>query len=63
MIGRMVPEASLERTENGLMPRGEGWFVLNAREARWAHGGNVSASCERFPKRTLGPYRDGWLPG
>jgi uncharacterized cupin superfamily protein len=28
-------EASLERTEHGLVPRGEGWFVLNAREARW----------------------------
>lgn len=42
----MVPEASLERTEYGLMPRGEGWFVLNARDARWARGDDVSASCE-----------------
>ena len=33
----MVPEASLERTENGLVPVGEGWFVLNARDARWRH--------------------------
>ena len=31
----MVPEAPLERTEAGLVPGGEGWFVLNAREARW----------------------------
>ena len=31
----MVPEAVLERTENGLRPVGAGWFVLNAREARW----------------------------
>src|SRR2546427_8354269 len=31
----MVPEAPLERTENGLVPKGEGWFVLNARDARW----------------------------
>src|SRR5215218_3635767 len=31
----MVPEARLEQTEEGLAPRGEGWFVLNAREARW----------------------------
>jgi uncharacterized cupin superfamily protein len=31
----MVPEASLERTPNGSVPAGEGWFVLNAREARW----------------------------
>ena len=30
-----VPEAPLERTENGLVPSGEGWFVLNSREARW----------------------------
>lgn len=31
----MIPEAPLERTEHGLMAAGEGWFVLNAREARW----------------------------
>jgi uncharacterized cupin superfamily protein len=31
----MVPEAQLESTEHGLSPRGEGWFVLNAREACW----------------------------
>jgi len=33
----MVPEARLEQTETGLVPTGEGWFVLNAREARWKH--------------------------
>ena len=33
----MVPEAPLEPTEAGLLPAGEGWFVLNAREARWRH--------------------------
>ena len=32
-----VPEAPLEQTEAGLVPGGEGWFVLNAREARWRH--------------------------
>jgi uncharacterized cupin superfamily protein len=31
----MVPEAPLERTQHGLFPKGDGWFVLNAREARW----------------------------
>ena len=31
----MVSEAPLEHTENGLQATGEGWFVLNAREARW----------------------------
>ena len=33
----MVPEAPLEETEAGIVPVGEGWFVLNAREARWRH--------------------------
>jgi uncharacterized cupin superfamily protein len=37
MIQPMVPEAPLEQTEHGLVPNGEGWFVLNAREARWRH--------------------------
>ena len=31
----MVPEAPLEPSEGGLVPQGEGWFVVNAREARW----------------------------
>jgi hypothetical protein len=30
-----VPEAPLEQTEHGLVRKGEGWFVLNARAARW----------------------------
>jgi hypothetical protein len=33
----VVPEAALEKTEAGVAPLGEGWFVLNAREARWRH--------------------------
>jgi uncharacterized cupin superfamily protein len=31
----MVPEAPLDDTELGLVPGGNGWFVINAREARW----------------------------
>ena len=31
----MVPEAKLTQHEGGLAPEGEGWFVVNAREARW----------------------------
>jgi uncharacterized cupin superfamily protein len=31
----IVPEAPLEETESGLVPAEEGWFVLNARDARW----------------------------
>ena len=34
----MVPEAPIEQTELGLVPKGEGWFVLNAREAPWGPG-------------------------
>jgi uncharacterized cupin superfamily protein len=28
-------EAPLEPTEHGLVPKGKGWFVMNAREAPW----------------------------
>jgi uncharacterized cupin superfamily protein len=31
----MVPEAKLVKKPGGLRPSGEGWFVLNAREAQW----------------------------
>ena len=42
----MVSEARLESTEHGLVPSGEGWFVLNAREARWRDGGTRGAVCD-----------------
>jgi uncharacterized cupin superfamily protein len=42
----MVPEAPLEQTEQGLVPKGEGWFILNAREARWYHAEGRSAVCD-----------------
>ncbi len=41
----MASEAPLEPTEHGLLPSGDGWFVLNAREARWAHGQGRPAVC------------------
>jgi uncharacterized cupin superfamily protein len=31
----VVTEAPLVSTEHGLVPKGQGWFVLNAREAQW----------------------------
>ena len=42
----MVPEARLEPTEHGLVPREDGWFVLNARDARWYHTEGRSAFCD-----------------
>ena len=34
----MIPEAPLVPTGDGLVPEGDGWFVVNAREARWKEG-------------------------
>jgi len=42
----VVPEAGLDFTEHGLVPNGGGWFVLNAREARWRHGQGRPAICK-----------------
>jgi uncharacterized cupin superfamily protein len=41
----MIPEARLEQTENGLVPAGEGWFVVNARERVWRHAEGRAALC------------------
>jgi len=41
----MVPQAPLEATEQGLVPQGEGWFVVNARDARWRHVPGRSRVC------------------
>jgi mannose-6-phosphate isomerase-like protein (cupin superfamily) len=30
-----VPEARLDQTEDGVVPATPGWFVLNAKDARW----------------------------
>ena len=51
----MVEEATLERTEGGLVPRGEGWFVVNVRDARWKRDATFGDVCKfesdgaRFP--------------
>jgi uncharacterized cupin superfamily protein len=37
----MIPEASLRPREHGLVPEGEGWFVVNAREVRWLDDGEL----------------------
>ena len=42
----MVPEAPLEEGEHGRVPTGDGWFVLNAREARWYDRGPRGARCD-----------------
>ena len=57
----MVPEASLEQTEHGLVPSGEGWYVLNARNARWwdREGGARQMGMQgkaAFPQLGVGLY-------
>jgi uncharacterized cupin superfamily protein len=41
-----VPEAELVATERGLVPKGAGWFVLNARETQWWERPGRGALCE-----------------
>ena len=38
--------ARLEDTGHGLVPQGEGWFVVNARDARWHERPGRGALCE-----------------
>jgi uncharacterized cupin superfamily protein len=49
------PESRLEHTGHGLVPQGEGWFVVNARDAEWRDAPGRSALCAfegeaRFPQ-------------
>jgi hypothetical protein len=58
-------EGRLERTDAGLVPRGEGWFVLNAAEgAWWRHDGTAEPreAYAPFPTWTRGPMPDDALP-
>jgi uncharacterized cupin superfamily protein len=40
----MVEEAPIKRTDAGSVPDGEGWFVLNARDARWFETDELGAA-------------------
>jgi uncharacterized cupin superfamily protein len=42
----VVPEAELVSTEHGLVPKGQGWFVLNARETQWWQRPGRGVLCE-----------------
>ncbi len=50
----MVPESKLEQTEHGLVPQGEGWYVLNMRDAEWRHVEGRGAVC------LVGDDFEGW---
>ncbi len=41
-----MTRAELVRAEHGLVPKGEGWFVLNAREAQWWERDGRGVLCE-----------------
>ena len=41
----MVPEAKPTQTEHGLEAGGEGWFLLNLRDAVWRHADGTGAVC------------------
>ena len=41
-----MQEAELAQTERGLVPKGEGWFVLNARETQWWERDGRGVLCE-----------------
>jgi uncharacterized cupin superfamily protein len=42
----VVPESELVSTERGLVPKGQGWFVLNARETQWWQRPGRGVLCE-----------------
>jgi uncharacterized cupin superfamily protein len=52
----VVRQAPLERHEHGLEPAGDGWFVVNARDAPWFHTHELGSACffegesARFPQ-------------
>jgi uncharacterized cupin superfamily protein len=41
----VIPPAELTETAEGVVPHGEGWFVLNARKAPWRRGEGRGAVC------------------
>jgi hypothetical protein len=65
LIGRWSPRR-LEQTDAGLVPASSGWFVLNARDARWFPKPELqdgAIAYVRFPPSRVARRRDGLLPG
>jgi hypothetical protein len=61
----VVPEATLDQTEAGLVPASTGWFVLNARDARCCadvETQDTDVSYADVPPSQKSRYRDGALP-
>jgi uncharacterized cupin superfamily protein len=57
----VVEEARLEETDAGIAATTDGWFVLNAREARWRAAETRGAFCElegrtSFPQIGIGIF-------
>jgi uncharacterized cupin superfamily protein len=42
----LISEAELVSTANGLVPKGQGWFVLNARDTHWRQRDGRGVLCE-----------------
>lgn len=56
----MVREAELEETEVGLLPKSQGWFVMNVRDTRWfdkpGQGFSTSLTgCDEYEAETFFP--------
>ena len=41
----MTKEATLTPTEDGLVHKGPGWFVMNLKDARWMQHDTFGAGC------------------
>jgi len=55
-----VPEAPVERTDHGVLPAGDGWYVVNARNAEWrrwdgmGHWPRLEGATPRFEQLGVG---------
>jgi uncharacterized cupin superfamily protein len=61
-----VPEAPLRTTKYGLVADVDGWFVVNAREARWRDYGPLGKACNfegKRPFKQLGVNLNVLAPG
>src|SRR3954449_3100385 len=62
-----MDQAEIVATEHGDVPRGEGWYVLNARRAQWQHARGFGGSDLSFQGdvrfRDVGVHLGVALPG
>lgn len=53
---RPIPEAKLKQTDHGFVPEGDGWYIINAKDASWRKNEKFGDACTFEGNRRFEQY-------